>query len=1294
MPHCSRFPLVNIHGSQAIIISSRRSVDFSILQSTKLVVFLGTPHRGSHVLDTSLAKAGLSFMRFANKEIPRNVKTMLQPRADESFIINTDFIRAKGPIEIVNFYEQVARPHLQDLVVDKDSAVFGSERSEDIPVARDHEHLVRFESCEDDAYCTLQQTLERKVTKILDELAEVEDEKNLDRLRKACLSSLGQHAPLSNFSRPKEAHQKTLNWLWDLDSELYAWIRTGSGLFAVTGKPGSGKSVLMNEVATRLRKRHRHQFGVIVQYAFNGRGGPRERSLDGFLRFVISQVLCQRPSSFEAVVDEWVYIAHGSGLHGTSSDHRDSEAVDSTLWPISSLKKAVVAAVAHAARDSPVCFIIDALDECNDGAESTHELATFLRSLAETTPPTPKDNIRICFSSRDLPGDIGGHIAGSLRMEHRNAPDIAEYINDRWSSLQCMVEPGSNLKRLKTDLVKKADGIFLWAHLALERIQTALRDGSTLAELQETVNDIPEELGGLFALLLGSVNAKYKAETNTMLSITLSAGRPLTLAEFRYATALAMSPGTPSHPGLEQSRSFVPDDETMRKRMLSRCGGLLEVRTANEATGDEPTELVQFIHQSVRDSLLAGSNQPPSAVHGTNTLISDGHDALARCCLQYLSMKEVRELASHVRAGSKVDRLWRQRLQREFPFLDYAIASCFHHCHEAENRGVSHASLVGQIFAAEEEHFSKFIALRNAIHRGDTYSPGISLLQLAVEHDLASYVDMVLADDSADVNAVLDGGGNCIQIAVQNENVRTLKVLLAHGADVNFSQLSHSAKDEKNYYEPMYQHVRPLVVACQKGNVEMVELLLEHGAEVSLCHSYVDGLHINQALVSAACSGNLEVVRRLLDSDYSTLSHPEIRLRAIVGLSYASTRRWADWIATALRGNDRELEWKQSDLEKMRQISDLILSDIDLHQIGFGAGSKGSAAIFWYHTGCQRKVLQGLINMGTDLVGVDGISFLLAACVRGTPSAVQMLLQNGVDPHISLEFGDFHLSSIHAALFNETPAVLSYLLQQGVDPESRRNKSGGTALHDAADGATDDFIEVLLDHNADISARDAKGRRPLWFAAGNLLLRRPVDVLESLLSQDSDIQLADDEQGVSPLHVAAEAGALAAVEWLLSKGADPTAIDNSGRNALHYAASSPSVDSTDVLVLLLDYKPLTLGMSVLDINARDSADMTALHRVFLAYDPLDPECNSDPGIAIANAKQLLQRGADLDATDNAGNTPLHWAALAGIKELVRLLLRRGADPNACDCNGLRPLDLARMEDVREMLEDAMAASTN
>lgn len=140
------------------------------------------------MLDKPVSNLFLSAMKMGNKEVPKNIKTALQPRRPDVFAANTDFMQVKGKIAIVNFYEQVATRmselvsafiehsksgipnHLQ--VVDNDSAVFDSEHSENIPLARDHHHLVRFSGPDDDAYHTVSQTLKRKVTQLLQEVAQ------------------------------------------------------------------------------------------------------------------------------------------------------------------------------------------------------------------------------------------------------------------------------------------------------------------------------------------------------------------------------------------------------------------------------------------------------------------------------------------------------------------------------------------------------------------------------------------------------------------------------------------------------------------------------------------------------------------------------------------------------------------------------------------------------------------------------------------------------------------------------------------------------------------------------------------------------------------------------------------------------------------------------------------------------------------------------------------------------------------------------------------------------------------
>ena len=131
-----------------------------------------------------------------------------------------------------------------------------------------------------------------------------------------------------------------------------------------------------------------------------------------------------------------------------------------------------------------------------------------------------------------------------------------------------------------------------------------------------------------------------------------------------------------------------------------------------------------------------------------------------------------------------------------------------------------------------------------------------------------------------------------------------------------------------------------------------------------------------------------------------------------------------------------------------------------------------------------------------------------------------------------------------------------------------------------------------------------------------------------------------------------------------------------------------------------DYGP---GAHIVDTGAMPYYPM--VHRVdevgepvYLEYGAWDTRVGVDRNLIEAVKKgyppivqAFLAKGANVNAADGDGGTPLIWAVARGQPETVRLLLESGADANAADAEGMTALALARRRNAPELAEILLAA---
>ena len=293
-------------------------------------------------------------------------------------------------------------------------------------------------------------------------------------------------------------------------------------------------------------------------------------------------------------------------------------------------------------------------------------------------------------------------------------------------------------------------------------------------------------------------------------------------------------------------------------------------------------------------------------------------------------------------------------------------------------------------------------------------------------------------------------------------------------------------------------------------------------------------------------------------------------------------------------------------------------------------------------------VLPVVLAVAPALAAADGDLRVVEAAERQDWGAVRALVAEGVDVNAAQPDG---ATALHwAAHWNDRPAAVA-LTEAGAAVDAV-NDLDVPPLWIALDNGNAELALHLIEAGADVHARLPSGETMVMTAARNGLRT----VVARLIAGGADARLAEHEAGQTALMWAAAGGHLDVVRLLAESGAGVRARSTGRFTALMFAARAGDAESVRLL--------LDAGS---DVEARAIDGSTPL---LIASRSTDALAGIDWRVIPfesgheATARLLIDRRADVTATDRFGRTALHAAVETGRPGLARALLEAGAGVDA------------------------------
>ena len=372
------------------------------------------------------------------------------------------------------------------------------------------------------------------------------------------------------------AHKKTFEWIYNEQQEsdphwdsFTEWLRNDQQVYWILGKPGSGKSTLMNFVVQDGRTREilntMAHSTTLLTFFFWENGVDLQKSQLGLLRSLLYQLLDSL--SPETQLSIW------------SQTIRPSMSTFLTTWTSGRLLHLL--GIFIRTIDQHFCLFLDGLDEFQGKPDRVEPIIALLNVFEG------HENFKICFSSRPEPDlqDLFQNRPG-LTMQALTESDIRRYVEDklyRNPRTSDLVETASmQPQELIHQVVYRADGIFLWVSLAVQSLLRGIKNGDSWENLHARLQQMPEDIFDLYTHMwkrIAKDHPIYAKQAAFCLRLVESFG-PIGFIETAVLTddELWAKFSNPASTWNVKHMLVRVSLDKLQTRMMTCCAGFLEVR--------------------------------------------------------------------------------------------------------------------------------------------------------------------------------------------------------------------------------------------------------------------------------------------------------------------------------------------------------------------------------------------------------------------------------------------------------------------------------------------------------------------------------------------------------------------------------------------------------------------------------------------------------------------------------------------------------------------------------------------